>query len=57
MANLEFCNPFVGQHVLQLISSKGPHPVGLLRRVLGDDLAVELVEFNKVRPSERKVAE
>lgn len=41
-------------HELQHIGLERPYSVGILERMLGDDLAIEFIKFYKVRPAENE---
>jgi len=57
IANLEFCYSFILQHVLELVSQQRPDSIGIFLAMLGNDLLVNLIELNEIRPSQGKVTE
>ena len=57
MADLELCNFIVLQHVLELVGAEGPDAIGILQRVLCDDLSVQLIELNEVGVAQAEVFE
>lgn len=45
------------EDILELVTLEGPHSVGILNGVLGDNFGVYLVEFDKVRPPQAEILE
>lgn len=57
VADLELCYGFILQHILKLVSLQGPDPVGVFLAVLSDNLLIDFIEFDEIRPSKREISE
>lgn len=57
VADFELCDRLILQHILQLVCLQGPDSVGVLLAVLGNDLLINFIELDEIRPSEREISE